>query len=417
MSSTKTQSRRFTASLLCKQYKTPQNGGPGTPALFPFSKVIVGDGVVTYGDNLPDWKWRIRHHMSATTTLVATSTLNVQLETGFTYNKVGYPYPIYTEEGNLFARHSSIPSASSTMDVTAERKAASKFLSHYIKHTNTWRGGNFLAEMRETWHMLHNPVKSFYHRTWEFAGTMKKLGKVQRHARKYVPDMIADAWLAFGFGVKPLISDANDAASALNKIKEEMGGTGQDSTMVSGYGDNKTYSKTQFLVATGAGFPSQNNYAINHLVEHRTVRYRAALKAHLEDLTTVAQAFGVDKFDIIPAVWEAIPWSFFIDYFANVGEMLDSCRLAAAEVAWCNRTVRNSAARTIGDMWNVPIGNDISHIVGKPRFFALARYVNRTPSSIPQPSFHFKVPGLASTAWLNIAALSQQVLSSRPTFK
>lgn len=266
--------------------------------------------------------------------------------------------------------------------------------------------------------MLHNPVKSFYHKTWEFAGKVGKLRNVSKQKRRHVVDTIADAWLAYGFGVKPLISDANDATAALNKLKNEMGGTGQDSTMVSGYGDNKSLTKSAGLpLTTVAGDSDLNNKYDSWLIEHRTVRYRCALKAHLEDLTTVGKQFGVDVFDVIPAVWEAIPWSFFIDYFANVGEMLDSCRLASAEVAWCNRTVRNSSALTLNGVRHVPTPSlPTCSISGNPRFYALARYVNRTPSSIPYPSFGFKVPGLDSTKWLNIAALTEQIFTKRPTF-
>lgn len=418
MSLTRTLSRKVAFALTETQYA---NDGSGHIVLKTTSnRTLTGNGSATYGDNYKDWKFRIRNHMSATTTLTATSTLHITMTQGTISTKYTYPYTILFATGDIFINHIAIPTVSTSLDLVADRKASSNFLKNYIKLTNTWRGGNFIAELRETIHMLRNPVKSFYMHTWKFTEDLKRFKgfrrKRARHRIDFV-DYLSDAWLAFSFGVKPLIADANDAAAALNKFKG-LGGTGHKAQMLSGYGDNKTVVKNVgLLLSLVAGFSDMNNFYDAYTVSHGTVRYRAAIKTRLEDSTTLLNQFGVGVFDVVPAAWEAIPWSFFIDYFANVGEMIDSCRLCAADVAWCNRTIRNSTAQTRRDVRHVPTPSiPTVSILGNPSCFTLARYVNRVPSGIPFPSWRFQVPGIDSMKWLNIAALTNQIASSRPTY-
>ncbi len=412
---TKIETRRFAYHVDYYHYSNTYPHNPDTHLVY--DRTLNGDGMVTYGSNYKDWRVRIRRGLSATTALEATSTLNIQMTPGqVTRGYTAQGWTTWLLTGDLFARAAFVPVPSSVMDAVAEQRAASKFLSHYIDHKNTWRGGNFFAELRETIHALRHPVQSFYRQTWDLAGKVREIGRIYTKRREYAKH-IGDAWLAYAFGVKPLIADANDAAKALNRVKEQLGGTGHTQKRISGFGRNQTHSVTRdvdlgSVVAGGTGL--QCSYD-RYLITTNTVRYHGAISARLEDSTTLLEQFGVGAFDVLPAVWEAIPWSFAIDYFANVGEMIDSCRLASGDMLWVNRTVRNTAALTMNGLRCRPIAFQFGSVGGSPKFYALGRYVIRGASSVPYPSFHFKVPGIASNAWLNIAALSTQIARSKPT--
>lgn len=369
---------------------------------------------VTYGDNYSNWRDRIRLHLDATTVL-----------SGYRRSKAiiteGLVTQFRTSDGRLrrhYVGNLLVPFAlqwidpSSGVDATADNKARSKFLSNYIKKTNTWRGGNFLAEIRETIHMVRHPLQSFYHETWSFAGRVGKLGKTYRKNPTKYSKALADAWLAYAFGVKPLISDIDDARQALSKLAS---GTGSDTTTVSGFGHNS--SQLSWLdsgIPFVTGDPGNNTAHDAIQVNHFTVRYKFGLRSRPESPRTVAQNFGVDVFDVIPAVWEAIPWSFFIDYFANVGEELDAMRLWGADFTWGFRTVRNSTALTRRRIHPLgPVGSLSTSASGGGGFFTLSTYVNRTPSGVPYPKFHFQMPNFPSLKWLNIAALARQCYGSK----
>lgn len=377
------------------------------------NRVLTGNGQVTYGSNIGDWRERIALGLSATTALEGTSTLRMEMQGGSITARFGYPYVICHQYGDLFSIQAGVPSASTGLDAIAERKAASKFLSKYIAATNTWRGGNFMAEIRETIQMLRHPSKLLYHKVWEYAGSFRKFRNVKRLKRKHVADYIADTWLGFVFGVKPLIADCNDAGKALERIKN---GSGHDTMRISGYGDNRFMDKTIFAHSVPPGAQSLNNFFAHYSVKHQTCRYYGALKAQPADRYTAFEQAGFTVFDIVPAAYEAMPWSFFLDYFGNINEILDSCKLWTADFAWVNRTIRNSTALTQKDIFHVPVPGNLECSISGGRFYALARYVKRSTSAIPYPSFHFKMPGSDSAKWLNIAALAEQIFSSRPRF-
>lgn len=377
---------------------------------------LVLTNTVTYGDNLPNWRELISAGRSATTTLVGTSYQYKSAGSGiydaWSSPSGGFHYGHLV--GDLFIDVVTLPSVSTSLDTAADNKARSKFLSKYLNLVNTWRGGNFLAEVRETIHMLRHPVDSLYRQVWDFAGRVGKLRKVYRRRPRSYATHLSDLWLAWSFGIKPLIADCNDAARALNVLKN--GPDNHDQKVISAFGRTDSYSKSVNVynqpVAGANGI--LNVHYVRYAIGHSGVRYLIAFKSAPADRSTALEQLGLGVFDVVPAVWEAIPWSFFVDYFLNVQEMIDSCRLWGVDFAWCNQTVRNSLAYTYRDLYSAPSASIREQIGGSPMAYVLAKYVNRAPSNVPFPQWHFSMPGLDSKKWWNIAALWQQIYASRP---
>ena len=409
MSTSKTFRHRWSGTRILAQHRPPSQG---SGIYFTDSSVTNVDATdtVSYGDNIPDWRMRIRNGQDATTTLVGTR-YQVRLYDGscINYYTASNPNGGYgvknTYFGNLSVAYCGFNLPTQTASVYADDKARSKFLSRYINATNTWRGGNFLAEVGETIHMLRHPVKSLFDSTLNFAKEVTRLRRIPvRNLRKTV----SDAWLTWAFGIQPLIADCNDAAAALNRVRTR-GGTGHDRTIISGAGRETLLPYQDFRALNiGPSDPGNNSRWYLHQKTDLNVKYRACIKAHLEDRSTVLEQFGVSPYDAAPAVWEAIPWSFFIDYFVNVQEMIDSCRLASADVSWCYLSIRNAGTYSCQPIGYVTSASEDGYLSGGG-FWTLATYVKRVPSGIPFPRFHFQVPNIGSTKWLNIAALREQV--------
>lgn len=395
----------------------PQSPGPPAPVCAAYINGVhtytslTGTDSVTYGANIPGWKKAIANHVSATTSLVglkyyATIPIGVAISDGTTWAcQHSYTVGPFTGQ-NLFFR---VPAG--TANSVADNFAKSKLLGSYIKATNTWRGGNFFAEIRETIHMLAHPLKSFYHSTWDFAGTVKRLGRVYTKRKEYARHL-GNAWLAYAFGVKPLIEDVNDAIKAYNGL---LTGFSSDSQPIKGIGRN-TVINSDSIIALDPFLYLGDVFESRRLdrVEYKS-SYHGAITARPEDGTEALAQFGLSLDDFVPAVWEAIPWSFFIDYFANVGEMLDSMRLGKANVAWLESNVRNAGTVNVMVPYRraktVPAVSDVSC----GRAWSLVVKVTRSQlNSIPYPDFHFKVPKFPSLKWLNTAALATQVLASKP---
>lgn len=363
---------------------------------------------VTFGTNIPNWRFRLRNHISATTPMTGSKFLvKVRFGSSSYRDSAGN----YTGISGPVVDQSCINSftVSTVMSSEADQQARTKLLDKYISIKSSWRGGNFLAEIAETIEMFKHPVRAFYHSTYDFAG---KIGKLRRVYRKRPTDYLkalSDAWLAFVFGAKPLASDCNDLANTLNGMADRqfvdtrrISARGRQTTQISSVG-----TAAETLSGPIVGFP-QDFWEKTDL----SVFYKGEVLCRPQNANLfLIEQFGMSVFDAAPAVWEAIPWSFFIDYFLNVQTMIDSMRYANADFAWLNRTYRN--ARTVNaspwhhkqngyGTWDVSI-----HGGGGYR---LAVYVNRigVPEP-PYPSWTFRIPGLSSMKWLNIAALSKQV--------
>jgi hypothetical protein len=401
---------------------------------------VVATDSVTYGSNFADWRKRIALGQSATTSLVGTHFGHVITHPGIAYYiRNGHLRQTWVGDLGCYL-YFGFNNPAQVMSTVADQRARQKFLSHYIQAKNSWRGANFVAEIGETIHMLRHPVSSLFGSVMNFAkyvagrrahdlGKKKfitKLGggvKVVRQTKRVNPHgetrflkqldrTVSDTWLTWAFGVKPLIADCNDAGTALNNLKERLGGTGVAMQRVKGHGRetilNRTIKTSIQFVSGGTG-PNMNAEQIDKI--DNDVRYVAGLRARLEDLSTVLEHFGFDPYDVVPAVWEAIPWSFFIDYFVNVQEMIDSMRLWSADFSYCYRSVRNAGTRNFlrpyPQVMNTAADQRFCDGGG---FHTLSTWVSRSEiGSVPQPSFEMRIPGIDSSKWLNIAALREQV--------
>jgi hypothetical protein len=390
----------------------------GVPSKSMQSSFIVTNGSVFYGDNVKGWRQKIARGQSATTALHGTRYLVKGTGDGvYTYQATASPSVNNgVAYGDLLLGNGqfvTFATTSTSLDVATDDKARSKLLGSIINAKNTWRGGNFLAEIAETIHFLRHPLQSFYQRTWDFAGVVKRLGKVNKLRPIQYGKDVGSAYLAYVFGVKPLVDDINDATKAVN---EQLGFYRFDSKPVRGVGVTKVVTDSRSSFNPPSGFPAPPaSYSFPYKVQIGSkVRYKGAIKATPSSGYQQLETLGVGFYDILPAVWEAIPWSFFIDYFANVGEQIDALRYAAVDVAWGMREYRNTGTKQFQDLFfqGVSGGYTVSLSAGKA--WTQGIYVDRVSSNLPYPSWQFRIPGIGSMKWLNIDALALQCFGSKP---
>jgi hypothetical protein len=377
---------------------------------------------IIHGENCRDWKKQIAHGDSATTVLTGNKFV-VRAPQGVANWQNSL---VRCSFGNFTGNITGIPLSFNipfdfSADSEADNKAKSKLLGKVIEAKTSWRGGNFLAEIRETFHMLRHPLKAFYHETWEFAKTVKRLGRIQQVRqvksdaewyRKYAAHL-GDAWLAYAFGVKPLIADVNDATDALNRFADRRV---FDTQPIKGRGHRTLTVQNGYVSVDPNGWAGSSFSSLKITKNDWNVRYKGTVKCSPFSERFQLQHFGVDFEDFVPAVWEAIPWSFFIDYFTNTGEMLDSLRYVNTGIGWLNRTVRNSGIVQILPPVQTSTFAGYSNYNHCGAAHSLMVRVNRQPwGDLPSPNWHFKFPGLASMKWLNIAALTAQILDSKPS--
>lgn len=375
---------------------------------------------VTFGDNIPDWKRKIRNNQSATTSLVGTNYEEVEslgdVITDYirTDNVNLWEVLRYTRQYDMtpFSVHYYAPSATGLSSVSisdADNAAKADFLKHLIREQRQVSGGVILGELRETLRMLRNPARSLRRRVTDWQNSARKLRtRAQRSRRGSYAERkralnkdLADSWLENSFGWQPLLSDIDDASRALNRRNEYVG----DPQGVYGEGGRDTDLGTTVAYGNGQGCRIYHSFA-RKIVTH--VEYYGHTRAYvLNPLRFNARLWGFSPQDFVPTLWELMPYSFLIDYFTNIGNVLEAWSWGRADLAWCEKRVLRQYTNT-RTYWSVPSSAVYKDYGGSRNggFRAASSYKTREPySGSFLPSFDWNVPGMRSLKWLNIAAL------------
>lgn len=376
--------------------------------------VVSADGVnsVFYGPNNPNWKARIAAGQDATTSLYGTrySVPRNRPVEGSWYNSFD---PNYSRHGSGYPQLHVVGfrSPSATPLSKASSDAETNFTKDFRRKTQHWSGGVFLGELRETARFLRNPVKGLYELTRGLARNVRSIKTLKRVKPQAYASALSDTWLAYQFAAKPLARDANDAGKALRSLAS---GRNFDLIKIRGVGEDKEAEVLPWNVDFTGGVLEACETTLEHITKSE-VTIRAAWRAGGEIPPTMQ--FGISKLDIIATAWELIPWSFLVDYFTNMGDVLDALNMRFVEFAWINQSIRNDQIVTLSD-WRCPATGPFSGSSQHVRGGALALRTRVVSRNIRDNSFsprvYTKVPNADSLKWLNIAALASGILASRP---
>lgn len=320
-------------------------------------------------------------------------------------NPTGTYNACFTGAGSGFVGRSygGFPAIDISLNSYADSVARAQLLGRYLDVKKKFRGGNFIAECRETIRAMKHPVDSLYkgfHKFIRGVNSIKGLNSQRAYAAR-----LGDAWLGWSFGWKPLFDDVRSAAEALANLQT----SGRfDGKVINGFGSLE--SGECYNPVTGFSWLMHNRIDKSR----SEVAYRALIKTRPSSFSSFADNFGVSATDIIPAVWEAVPWSFLVDYFVNVNEILEAAQWCHGDVGWVMKRILNTRSTTysytIRDA--LPAGLVVNNGLAPTVYSAI--YKGRSPSGIPYPTWRFKLPSLGQG--FNIAALWASIKSSKPRF-
>lgn len=172
----------------------------------------------------------------------------------------------------------------------------------------TFDGGVFIAELRETISFLRNPLRAFNDALRE-SRIRKNRNRFGRS--KILGSFLRDNWLSYRYGFRPIVKDIEDAAVAvaqtvLNEKPKRKTARG-------------TSSDNQRQASSGV-CPNDSRY--DYQMETSTaIEVRAGV---LYEFFRSPDTFGTDWVRAPVAAWEAIPYSFVIDRFFNVGSFVEA---------------------------------------------------------------------------------------------
>lgn len=363
---------------------------------------------VTYSDDITRWREAIKNRNSATTHLTGVERSVARNSFRISQEFISeFADPVERQKFSLFGDVCAGVGFPTPMDDSLSRvdnQAIMGVTKKILAAQRTVQGLVSLGEIRELAHAIRNPAQSLwrglnaYHR--DAVRTAKRLKP--RGTRK-MSKAIAGTWLEYAFGWQPLVNDIQGAAEALARIQIY-----DVPHKVVSYTAKDAFNIPTYDLPIGIG-----PIAVHRKVSDRhevSVKYKFCVMSQPPTIAGNLSKFGISLRELVPTVWELIPYSFLVDYFTNVGDVLSSLAVNSASIAWGERGQMISAKRTVmpsfspGDVGFGWLSTETtSSLNGKG--VTSERQVQRTAAlGVPAPSLEFEIPGL-SRKWLNIGAL------------
>lgn len=185
--------------------------------------------------------------------------------------------------------------------------------------------------------------------------------------------IVASTWLEYAFGLAPLISDTRKVAEAyarfqndeeLSKLllRSKIVARGSDDLSIPSYNSSLMFSSWVGVRRTTVDTQSSRCQYV--------VGLNAPLTPDFGSNERLMQLLGIRAENLIPAAWEALPWSWLLDYFTNIGSILEAASTSTANVSWVSKTTTVRLSRKIVE--------SLDYEVTKSRVAALSRKITGT---------------------------------------
>jgi hypothetical protein len=361
------------------------------------------------GESNPFWKSQVRSHTSATTPAYGTKMTASLSPYAYTYwawatTPISIPGFRHTEMvGYALDNPISMPSSGleSPEADEANNLAIHELYDRISSLASPAHVGEDLGEIGQTARMIRRPLKSlisFTNGLFDAHNRALSYNNVKKAAKA-----LADTTLEYKFGIKPLMRSSVDAFMSL-KDREFV----FHYAPFSAQGRATNHSSSGFTISP-AFAPTIASLG-GTLIEQceAVVRYKGEYKYQSDvNQRTVRQALGLEFRDIVPTVYNLIPYSFLLDYVSNVADFISVVCSPWGDVAWCNKTTRSSRSRSYtvdspglaGAPWH---GHDLTFQPGHMKF-GRVDFARSNQSTRPVPTLQLKMPNAGQLT--NVAAL------------
>jgi len=275
------------------------------------------------------------------------------------------------------------------------------------------QGGVVLGELGKTAGMLRGTASNLR------GGILSYLSKAVgirngRGSSKAKRKALSNTYLEATFGWQPLISDCKDLAKTLGRLIHES-----DRVRFRAFGSEEgQHSKAVGESTFGTLYVNQTTFEIAKV----EVIYRGFLRgpryeAGSPPLERIISMSGFDLRSFIPTVWELIPYSFLVDYFTNIGDVLQALCTDTSGVhglwkteIWESKrevTLAPNRKKTEDVLISVNGTNvsDFQHSGGVGKYVTTLRNVSRNTSGMPLMLPQFTGLDLKWRQFVNIGAL------------
>jgi hypothetical protein len=220
----------------------------------------------------------------------------------------------------------------------------------------------------------------------------------------------ADLHLEYQFAVSPLMADVANLIKLAADIADK-----RDHETVRGYGKSE-YTQSYELNPGGGGWnvvgSEEKHVKVQNIIRcGMTANFIDSLQGRNSSNTWLDQ---LDDFSSLPlTAWELTPFSFLVDYFVNVQDIIQSAVVTQAGIAYTSNSLVRSVewTRKSGTRVTISRPDVIKSIVPEELRIVRSgvRDVTRTSTLLGIPPVVFSLPG-SNIRYANIAALLTKLL-------
>jgi len=223
----------------------------------------------------------------------------------------------------------------------AEDVAKTKFLRKLLAKQTAFEGSVFSGEFHESLRMLKQPGRGLLEACGSWIKRAEKsASRLQRHPWKTRAKALADQYLEISFGMVPLLNDLEKAVDAFVKlgspVRERVKASHQVEQPSVIWSGNQT---SVFGNATLTYSIEQTGKAITTFI--------GAIKAGSIVTENTFRYWGLTPDRWAPTLYELMPWSWMLDYFGNLDEVIEAASARTSELAWVQKTSHKINSRTL----------------------------------------------------------------------
>lgn len=380
------------------------------------------------GESNPRYKDQIRLQQNATTAMTGVVD-NVDSTPGRFFIRSSRNWPVNDAcwppgtpgfdwrcevSGDVALYHAVRPNWTTLNPSVAYNRALSSYLKKARAQQVAFSAPTFLGELRQTLDMIRRPAQGLANLAKSYLDDVKRLKK--RRPKDWKKNL-SSTWLEQAFGWQPLMADIKNAVNAYRQSLDN-----KEQTPVSSYGVHESDQPLKCLrnenIIAYAGSGAPNLWRDRKAFDRAVVVFRGMVRRNVSGVPWQSPAlFGFSPLEFLPTAWELMPWSFLIDYFTNIGDIVETAVFNQSDLIWTNIStivfqITEDQVRirpTQSPACGFQFGGESSSV----------KWTRRTVSRVAGagnlglPTFSFELPGRPAQ-WANMTALFAQASHIHP---
>lgn len=363
------------------------------------------------GGNNPRWRQQIASGQGASTTLFVRAK-----DWSFTPGYFKYEANIYPDldpsgnaakivRGAIAGWPNPATNAAGVPEGNAVDRAAGQFYRRVRDRMSQFKGATFLAEAAEAKRMIGQRATSMLNLIPGYQDRLRKRWSKTK-GKKNKKKLLANSWLELQYGWLPLASDIEDLCKTLKNPVPQFIRVSSDAC------------HTQNVELENIRVEDNGDWQKAIHERHETdysVRFYGGISARRTPEGSAVHDFGLGVEEFLPTAWEVIPWSFAVDYFTNVSDIITAASYGAAYVGWSSAVYCASRTRTYtgtGQASKFAGSYPLYRVVKSTPSVAkvTAKIIRRDPTAtVPIPGLILELPSPIQALNLTALAVSRRL--------